>query len=83
MDKEELEDIITRTIEYYFEGLTFKEAINKALEEGWKYGNNLCIQRKMEWRYKEKRFDSYESLGKWVADNATEIINIDCIQEED
>lgn len=50
MDKEELEDIITRTVEYYFEGLTFKEAINKALEEGWKYGNNLCIQRKMEWR---------------------------------
>ena len=34
MDKEELEDIITRTGEYYFEGLTFKEAINKALEEG-------------------------------------------------
>lgn len=33
--------------------------------------------------YKEKRFDSYESLGKWVADNATEIINLDCIQEED
>ena len=33
--------------------------------------------------YKEKRFDSYESLGKWVSDNATEIINIDCIQEED
>ena len=33
--------------------------------------------------YKEKRFYSYESLGKWVADNATEIINIDCIQEED
>ena len=32
---------------------------------------------------KEKRFDSYESLGKWIADNATEIINIDCIQEED
>lgn len=34
MDKEELEDIMTRTVEYYFEGLTFKEAINKALEEG-------------------------------------------------
>lgn len=32
---------------------------------------------------KEKRCDSYESLGKLIADNATEIINIDCIQEED
>ena len=32
---------------------------------------------------KEKRFDSYESLGKWIADYATEITNIDCIQEED
>ena len=55
MDKEELEDIITRTVEYYFEGLTFKEAINKALEEGWKYENNLCIQRKMEWRIQRKK----------------------------
>lgn len=31
---------------------------------------------------KKKKFDSYDSLGKWIADNATEIINVDCIQEE-
>lgn len=33
--------------------------------------------------YKEKKFDSYESFGKWVADNATEISIIDVVQEED
>ena len=32
--------------------------------------------------YKEKKFDSYDSLGKWRSDNATEIINVDCVQEE-
>ena len=31
----------------------------------------------------EKKFDSYQFLGKWVADNATEIEIIDVIQEED
>lgn len=33
--------------------------------------------------YKEKKFDSYEIFGKWVADNATEISIIDVVQEED
>ena len=32
---------------------------------------------------KDKKFDSYEVFGKWVADNATEIILIDVVQEED
>ncbi|WP_166484661.1 hypothetical protein [Clostridium cuniculi] len=32
---------------------------------------------------KEKKFDSYGILGKWVADNATKIIIIDVIQEQD
>ena len=31
----------------------------------------------------EKKFDSYESFGKWVADNAVEISILDVIQEED
>lgn len=32
---------------------------------------------------KEKKFDSFDSYGRWMADNATEVINIDCIIEED
>lgn len=32
---------------------------------------------------KNKKFDSYESFGKWVADNAVEISILDVIQEED
>ena len=30
-----------------------------------------------------KRFDSYDSFGKWQADNVAEIIVLDVIQEED
>lgn len=30
-----------------------------------------------------KKFDSYDSYGKWQADNATEIIVLDVIQVED
>ena len=33
MNKEELEKAVTKTVEYYFEGLSFKEAINKVLED--------------------------------------------------
>lgn len=33
MDKEDLEKAVTKTVEYYFKGLSFKEAINKVLEE--------------------------------------------------
>ena len=33
MDKKVLEEAATKTVEYYFEGLSFKEAINKVLEE--------------------------------------------------
>lgn len=32
---------------------------------------------------KDKKFDSYNHFGKWVADNATEIQIIDVTQEED
>lgn len=31
---------------------------------------------------KDKRFDSYDIFGKWVADNAVEISIIDVIQKE-
>lgn len=33
MNKEELEKAVTKIVEYYFEGLTFKKAINKVLEK--------------------------------------------------
>ena len=33
MDKKVLEKAVTKTVEYYFEGLRFKVAINKVLEE--------------------------------------------------
>lgn len=33
MDKKVLERAVTKTVEYYFEGLSFKDAINKVLEE--------------------------------------------------
>lgn len=43
-----------------------------------------CIYReRFNNEYKEKRFDSYSTFGKWVADNAVEIAIIDVIQEED
>lgn len=31
----------------------------------------------------DKKFDSYQSFGKWVADNATDIEILDVIQDED
>lgn len=43
-----------------------------------------CIYKdKYDDEIKEKKFDSYDFFGKWVADNATEILIIDVIQEED
>ena len=33
MDKKVLEKAVTKTVEYYFKGLSFKEAITKVLEE--------------------------------------------------
>ncbi len=30
---------------------------------------------------KERKFDSFSSFGKWVADNVTEVILIDAIQQ--
>lgn len=33
MDKEVLEKVLIKAVEYYFKGLSAKEAINKALEE--------------------------------------------------
>lgn len=43
-----------------------------------------CIYKEL-WNgaTKDKRFDSFEVFGKWVADNATEIYIIDVIQEEE
>lgn len=44
----------------------------------------ICLYKK-KWNgeNKNKKFDSYESFGKWVADNAVEISILDVIQEED
>lgn len=44
----------------------------------------ICLYRR-SWngRIKRKTFDSYESFGKWIADNVTEISIIDVIQVED
>lgn len=44
----------------------------------------ICLYKeKYNGEIKDKKFDSYDSFGKWVADNATEISIIDVIQEED
>ena len=44
----------------------------------------ICLYKE-QWNgeSKEKKFDSYEILGKWIADNAVEIEIIDVIQVED
>lgn len=44
----------------------------------------ICLYRE-NWngKFKRKLFDSYESFGKWMADNAVEIEIIDVIQVED
>ncbi len=43
-----------------------------------------CIYKEL-WNgiINDKRFDSFEVFGKWVADNAIEISIIDVIQEEE
>lgn len=87
MDKEVLEKVLIKAVEYYFKGLSAKEAINKALEEvkeRWIY-MEITYVYKDRWNgeIKEKKFDSFDSYGRWMADNATEVINIDCIIEED
>lgn len=44
----------------------------------------ICLYKeKWNGENKNKKFDSYESFGKWVADNAVEISILDVIQEED
>lgn len=44
----------------------------------------VCLYKeKWNGENKNKKFDSYESFGKWVADNAVEISILDVIQEED
>lgn len=44
----------------------------------------ICLYKeKWNGENKNKKFDSYESFGKWVADNAVEISILDGIQEED
>lgn len=43
-----------------------------------------CIYKEL-WNevVKDKKFDSFEVFGKWVADNATEIAILDVIEEEE
>lgn len=87
MDKEILEKVAIEAVKYYFNGLSAKEAIDKALDEKGGNENNMeltCVYKE-RWNREinEKKFDSYQFLGKWVADNATEIEIIDVIQEED
>ena len=58
MDEESLEKALIKAVKYYFKGLSAKEAVNKAFEEvkeRWKYGVNLSIYRKMEWRMQRKK----------------------------
>ena len=58
MDEESLEKALVKAVKYYFKGLSAIEAVNKALEEvkdRWKYGVNLSIYRKMEWRMQRKK----------------------------
>ncbi|SCJ83141.1 Uncharacterised protein [uncultured Clostridium sp.] len=44
----------------------------------------ICLYKeKWNGENKNKKFDSYGSFGKWVADNAVEISILDVIQEED
>lgn len=44
----------------------------------------ICLYKEqLNEKSKEKKFDSYEIFGKWVADNAVEISIIDVIQVED
>ena len=44
----------------------------------------ICLYKeKWNGENKNKKFDSYESFGKWVADNATEIAILDVIEEEE
>lgn len=84
MDKEILEKDVIKAVRYYFNGLSAKEAINKALEGKWDNMELTCIYKdKYDDEIKEKKFDSYDFFGKWVADNATEIELIDVTQEED
>lgn len=84
MDKEILEKDVIKAVRYYFNGLSAKEAINKALEEKWDNMELTCIYKdKYNDEIKEKKFDSYDFFCKWVADNATEIELIDVTQEED
>ncbi|WP_302579943.1 hypothetical protein [Clostridium saudiense] len=44
----------------------------------------ICLYKyKYNGKINEKKFDSYEFFGKWIADNTIEISIIDVIQEED
>ena len=44
----------------------------------------ICLYKeKYNGESNNKKFDSYSTFGKWVADNATEISIIDVIQIED
>lgn len=87
MDKEILEKDVIKAVGYYFNGLSAKEAINKALGDIGVKINNIeltCLYKdKCDDEIKEKKFDSYDFFGKWVADNVTEIELMDVTQEED
>ncbi|MCR1953160.1 hypothetical protein NSB31_29680 [Bacillus cereus] len=44
----------------------------------------ICLYMdKSDNEIKERKFDGFSSFGKWVADNVTEVILIDIIQEEE
>lgn len=53
------------------------------------YVQKIILEEDNEgWKIKKggfttKKFDSYDSFGKWQADNATEIFVLDVIQIED
>lgn len=39
-----------------------------------------CIYRNRDYEINKKEFSNYESFGKWVFDNATEITLVDVIK---
>lgn len=39
-----------------------------------------CIYRTKDYELENKKFNSYEGFGRWVADNAMEITIVDVIQ---
>lgn len=42
-----------------------------------------CTYMNQDMEYKDMKFDDYGVFGKWVADNAEEILILSVVQEEE